>query len=341
MPQRFNVTQPESEMADNKLVAVTNEIYAARDDFEAVSIDRSINFEREAGFAVQIMQSSDYLLGIAMSAKQSVIQAVTNIAAIGISLNPAKKQAYLVPRDRKICLDISYMGLMDLAMATGSIMWAQAEVVREKDTFAKSGFDRPPLHEFNPFGKERGEIVGVYVVVKTASGDYLTHTMGIDAVYAIRARSESWKGGKASPWKSDPEEMIKKTCVKQAYKYWPKTDRLEKAIHHLNTDGGEGIELHADKPAGCPPEVLSAWTQKAKAAGTAAALEAIWKDGLAAIKPTKDMRAYETFKAVVSARGDDLKEKALPSSPAQPAPGDADDLDAEFQAQLAREAAQQ
>lgn len=42
--------------------------------------------------------------------------------------------------------------------------------------------------------------------------------------------------------------MIKKTCVKQAYKYWPKTDRLESAIHHLNTEGGEGIVIENQEP---------------------------------------------------------------------------------------------
>ncbi len=37
--------------------------------------------------------------------------------------------------------------------------------------------------------------------------------------------------------------MAKKTVVKRAYKYWPKTERLDTAIHHLNTDGGEGLAV--------------------------------------------------------------------------------------------------
>lgn len=240
----------------NALALITDDIYNTRDAFQSVLSDRSINFEREAGFAIQAITAKDYILSVAASDRQSVVNAVTNIAAIGISLNPAKKQAYLVPRDRKICLDISYMGLMDLAMATGSIRWAQAELVCENDGFARGRFDEPPTHTFNPFSKDRGPIVGVYVVVKTADGDYLTHTMEIGAVMDIRDRSEAWKSYKAGkakscPWLTDEGEMIKKTCVKQAYKYWPKTDRLEKAIHHLNTDGGEGLDFHKtpEKPA--------------------------------------------------------------------------------------------
>lgn len=210
-------------------------------EFVRRQISEDINFEAEAGFAIQAL-SSEYSTKIALQNRQSVIDAVTNVSAIGVSLNPAKKQAYLVPRSGKICLDISYMGLIDLAVATGSILWAQCILVYEQDDFILKGFDEPPHHKFNPFSKDRGLIIGAYACVKTPSSDYLTHTMPISDIYAIRDRSEGWKAGKATPWKSDEGEMIKKTVIKQAYKYWPKTSpQLENAIHHLNTDTVEGI----------------------------------------------------------------------------------------------------
>lgn len=227
----------------SNIQTITDYVYSAENAFSSVLVDKSINFEREAGFAVQVLTANDYALGMAVKNKQSVINAVTNIAAIGISLNPAKKQAYLVPRGGAICLDISYMGLMDLAMATGSIKWAQAALVYEHDAFASNGLDKQPTHSFNPFSKDRGAAVGVYVVVKTAENDYLTHTMSIDEIMAIKARSEAGNKGKG-PWASDFGEMAKKTCVKQAYKYWPKTERLEAAIHHLNTEAAEGIDFN-------------------------------------------------------------------------------------------------
>lgn len=220
---------------------ISDYVYGAEATFQNVLVDRSINFEREAGFAIQILTSGDYIAKLASSDKQSVVNAVTNIAAIGISLNPAKKQAYLVPRKGKICLDISYMGLIDLAVQAGSILWAQADLVYANDAFTLNGFDKPPTHSFNPFSKDRGDVVGAYVVVKTASGDYLTDCMSVEEINAIKNRSESVKAGKSSPWDTDYGEMAKKTVVKRAYKYWPKTDRLDAAIHHLNTDGGEGL----------------------------------------------------------------------------------------------------
>lgn len=225
-------------------IALRQGIDQARPMFERVS--NMAAFEVEAGFAMQSLMASDYIRNVALMNPQSVINAVGNIAAIGISLNPAKKQAYLVPRDGKICLDISYMGLLDLAIASGSIRWGQAELVYEKDTFELNGVDLAPTHKRDPFAQDRGKIIGVYVVVKTPEGDYLTTPMVIEEVYDIRARSSAWKAWvekkKSCPWVTDEGEMIKKTVIKRAYKTWPKTDRLDQAIHHLNTEAGEGLD---------------------------------------------------------------------------------------------------
>jgi recombination protein RecT len=293
----------------NAITTITQDIYATRDAFSAVASETGLNFEREAGFAIQTIQGNDYMTKVAMGNRQSVVNAVTNIAAIGISLNPAKKQAYLVPRDGKVCLDISYMGLMDLAMATGAIRWAQAEIVHANDSFALNGMDRPPTHSFDPFSGDRGEARGVYVVVKTSDGDYLTETMSVDEVNAIRDRSSAWKAyiekKKSCPWVTDWAEMAKKTVVKRAYKYWPKTEQLEKAIHHLNTDGGQG--LAPAEMGKADPELASRWIDQVVKSESTEGLADIWKHGLAEFKQAKDMAGYNQFKAAVEKRGEELK----------------------------------
>ncbi len=232
------------------LAVISGDIWATQDAFNAVLVDRSVNFEREAGFALQLLQNSDYLVKIANGNRQSLVNAITNVAALGVSLNPAKKQAYLVPRDGKVMLDLSWMGLLDLAVQCGSIAWAQAHVVYETESLQIQGYDKPPVHHRNPFGKDRGAIVGAYCVAKLASGNYLTETMTSEEIDGIRDRSSAWKAWikdkKKCPWVTDDPEMRRKTVVKRASKYWPRVpgdDRLEKAIHHLNTDGGEGLVL--------------------------------------------------------------------------------------------------
>ena len=284
----------------SNITVIEQDVYGARSSFASVLTDTALNFEREAEFAIQTFQNNDYAAKIAMSNRQSVVNAVTNIAAIGISLNPAKRQAYLVPRDGRICLDISYMGLMDLAMATGSILWAQAELVYSQDSFALNGFDQPPTHSYNPFAKDRGEVVGVYVVVKTANGDYLTTCMSRDEIDGIMNRSQSVKSGKSSPWKTDYGEMAKKTVVKRAYKYWPKTDRLDKAIHHLNTDAGEGLAQTASNQAG--GALAEKWIAQVVSAESLDALQSVWLAGKAEMQAARDVQSYAAFKQAVEQR---------------------------------------
>jgi len=289
----------------SNIALIEQDVYGTRDSFLSVLTDRSINFEREAGFAVQSLLGNDYATKIALSNRQSVINAVTNVAAIGISLNPAKKQAYLVPRDGKICLDISYMGLMDLAMATGALRWAQAALVYANDGFVLNGFDKPPTHNFKPFCKDRGDVVGVYVVVKTADDEYLTETMSTDEINAIRDRSSAWKAWvkdkKSCPWVTDWGEMAKKTCVKRAYKYWPKTERLEQAVHLLNNESGEGLASIESTPK-APTADSSKWVAEAKACTTKAELEAKWKAGGNALREAKDKAGYDKLKSAVIER---------------------------------------
>jgi len=242
----------------NELATIQNYVAEARQTFESVTVDRSITFEREAGFATQVLMAQEFTLKTALKNPQSVISAVSNIAAMGLTLNPAKKLAYLVPRDGRICLDISYAGLLDLAIASGSIRWGQAELVYQADSFALNGFDKPPSHHRDPFKTDRGSIVGAYVVVKTCDGDYLTTTMTLDEILSIRDRSSAWKNGQKGPWKTDPGEMMKKTVIKRAAKLWPKTDRLDGAIHHLNVDGEEGLPPIDNSPGGDEPVVSPA-----------------------------------------------------------------------------------
>lgn len=217
-----------------------------REFHDLAKVHGAVHWEAEKNYAIQLLYKSDFAVKVAQNHPVSVQNAVRNVAAIGLTLNPALKYAYLVPRDGQICLDVSYMGLMHLAQDTGSVMWAQAKLVHENDTYTNKGVSVEPEHVYQSFG-DRGVIVGAYCTAKTADGDFLTHEMSIADIYAIRDRSQAWKKQKAGPWKTDEKEMIKKTVVKQASKYWPKVERMQQAIDVINTDAGEGIDFEAER----------------------------------------------------------------------------------------------
>lgn len=237
----------------NELQIVQDDIQAVQTLFMSTLSSNNIKFEKECEFAMQAMTNNSSLLKAAINNRQSMRDAIVNVSALGISLNPALKDAYLVPRDGKVCLDISYMGLLNIAIDTGAIRWRQAKLVHANDTYEVVGVDKEPIHKREPFGN-RGEVVGAYCVVKTPDGDYLSEEMSVNEINLIRDSSATWKKSdkrEHSPWAKHWGEMAKKTVIKRAYKFWPKTDkgaRLESAIHLLNTENGEGFsnEKHSN-----------------------------------------------------------------------------------------------
>lgn len=220
-----------------------------------------MNYDAEKGFAIQLLKNNDYLMKAANESPNSLQQAITNVAAIGLSLNPAEKLAYLIPRNvkegkdqsgrdvwkTKIYLEPSYMGIIRLATDSGSIKWVQAYCVYKKDDFIDNGPGEKPKHLYNAFAslEERGAFKGVYCTAKTEN-DYLTTIMPAEKVYDIRGRSEAFKKWGSGPWKTDFQEMAKKAVIRQAFKTWPRTDerRMQALANAVDiSNDNEGIEL--------------------------------------------------------------------------------------------------
>lgn len=303
----------------NAIQLIEQTVYGLEAQFNAVAVDKSVSFKREAEFALQIIcGGGDYIRKIAAQNSQSVRDAVTNVAAIGISLNPAKKQAYLVPRKGGIVLQISWMGLIDLAVECGSILWGKAEIVRDGDTFEYRGMGKEPLHQFNPFDGQRldREILGAYCVAKTRDGDYLTEMMAIDEINAIRDRSDAWKSWvkdkKPCPWVTDPLEMQKKTVVRRGSKSWPRTsaehDRVRQAVHYMDTEGGEGVTFDNEQPQPVV-EGRANWIGQAALARSVAEMTKISKAGAKFFNEAKDREGFKAFAEAVQRRGAELRKK--------------------------------
>ena len=212
---------------------ITDLVAGVQLDFERrITAASPVQYAQEAHFALQQLAANSYLLGIAQNNPDSLRAALLNVAATGLSLNPVKKQAYLIPRNKAVVLDISYMGILHVAQMSGAIEWGQARIVRAGHTFRLTGINQAPVHEYNPFENDdaAGAIVGAYAVVKLPSGDFLTHCLNMDALLRIRSRSESFKSGKNSPWLTDPEPMMKKSAVRGLAPYMPYREAMVQAM---------------------------------------------------------------------------------------------------------------
>lgn len=219
--------------------------------------DQSITWAKESQFAIQQFQKNDFLAKTAISNPISAQNAIINVAAIGISLNPARNLAYLVPRDGMVCLDISYRGLLHIAQAAGVIKWGQCKLVHASDTYETNGLDKAPTHKYNAFvtPEERGPVIGGYCTVKTADGDYLTEEMSLAEIEDVRKVSKAGTSPKG-PWVNFWSEMARKTIVKRASKYWPRADRLDNATDMLNET--EGVFTEPTMPYTPDSEVIAA-----------------------------------------------------------------------------------
>ena len=233
----------------NELVEVKETLGAflnsIENDYLEMAIKDSDTFSQEVHFAMQLLSKNKFLLSTAKNNKQSLKNAILNISATGLTLNPISQYAYLIPRKGEVCLDISFRGVVKTAMDTGSVVFLEADTVFENDKFALNGIGIKPSFSKNPF-QDRGKIVGAFVTIRTIEGDYITTVMSIEELYKIRGMSEAYKKG-YGPWIEFEGEMLKKTVIKRAAKLWPKTDKfhiLEKVIAVQNEH--EGIDFESE-----------------------------------------------------------------------------------------------
>ena len=157
---------------------------------------------------------------------QSFLGAMMSAAQLGLEPNTPLGQAYLIPYwntkkgTREAQFQIGYKGLIDLAYRSGEVELVQAQCVYANDSF-ECRFGLEPKLEHIPADGERGELVKVYALFKTKSGGFGFEVMSVEDIKE-HARKYSQSYSKSySPWKTNFEEMAKKTVLKKCLKYAP------------------------------------------------------------------------------------------------------------------------
>jgi recombination protein RecT len=237
---------PEQSFPESKFQSVERKMQEAGFSPERV--------KQELAFALQIINRSKEL---PKCNGESILTAVTNISLIGLSLNPAAKEAYLIPRWNKAIggmeavLEPGYVGLVKLLTDAGSVTAMNTQLVKENDTFKIDLADNknPVTHTIDPKIK-RGNIIGVYSLGTLINGDRQVEYMALEEIEEIRGRSETYKAFvaekiKACTWVSDFGEMARKTVIKRIYKFLPRTaqmERIDQAVQLDNVDYDKRIE---------------------------------------------------------------------------------------------------
>jgi recombination protein RecT len=179
-------------------------------------------------------------------------------------------EAYLIPRKNgrltsqagrdvyEVQLTIGYQGMAKLFWQSPLAKSLDSEAVGENDEFDYAKGLEPRLHHKPTLG-ERGATIAYYSVATLTNGGFAFTVLSPLDVEKIRIRAKAGMGAADSPWKTDYDEMAKKTCLRRMFKLLPKSPELARALSQdegVRTDWAEdAIDITPEYPDAVPGEV--------------------------------------------------------------------------------------
>lgn len=221
---------------------------------------------------------------LAKCTKESILRGLCEGASMGLEVSGPRQESYLVPYKGVAALQVSWRGLIKLAIETERVAILYSEHVYENDEFqVQMGTNKQIVHVPKIDG-DRGRHTHTYAVVKYLNGEIDFEVMTKKELDAVKARAKSTRG----PWSTDEMEMHRKTPMKRLCKRIPQTDRLAQALE---------MDSQQERPA----EVIATVTSGTRAASLAARFaeseeEAPQEASVAASEPAPDPEVREEEK---------------------------------------------
>ncbi|MCQ6275781.1 recombinase RecT [Bacillus sp. V3B] len=196
------------------------------------ALPKHMDADRMARIALTAVRTTPKLLECD---QMSFLAAIMQSAQLGVEPNTGLGQAYLIPYGKQVQFQLSYKGLIDLAVRSGQYKAIYAHEVYENDEFEfHYGLTKDSIHKPAPI--PTGEPIGYYAVYHLKNGGY-------DFVYWTRERidhhakkfSQAVQKGWTSPWKTNYDAMAKKTVLKEVLKYAPKSIEVQKSVEADST----------------------------------------------------------------------------------------------------------
>ena len=182
---------------------------------------------------------------------KSFLGAMMQAAQLGVEPNTPLGQAYLIPYRNHGQLEcqfqLGYKGLVDLAYRSGEITDISAHEVHENDTFEYELGLEPKLKHV-PALKDRGPVILYYAVFHTKAGGYGFEVMSVDDIRSHMNKFSKAAQSGFSPWKTNFDEMAKKTVIKRVLKYAPIKTEFVRQVAQDETIKTNLAENMADLP---------------------------------------------------------------------------------------------
>jgi recombination protein RecT len=227
----------------NELQRITKELAprggSFAKEFKRYRSDEHLQWNIEKAYALEIISQSNALQ---KCSGESIARSLIDLGAMGLTLSPAMKLAYLIPYKNQCTVSPSYMGLEQIAYKTGFVEMIQTVLVHENDPEFNVWTDENGRHISHiEASGNRGKITHAYCIAWFSSGRQHIEVMDITELEACRDAATKKNLGQV-PFTytgAFKGEMFKKNVLRRGWKHWPRVDnpRIREMMNAVdNTD---------------------------------------------------------------------------------------------------------
>lgn len=186
--------------------------------------------KEEKLFILNDLLKDEYKYSLFAKNPNSLRNALIDLSASKLTLNPVLKYCYLVPRKNEITLMISYKGLIKLLVDNGTVKSVKAHEVYECDTFEVFwGSEERIIHKPNLLKRDESKVVYFYSKATLHNDIDVTEVMTVKEINRIKNCAMT-----KNIWDSWFEEMAKKTVIKRLLKNIVVSDFIAEIIEKDN-----------------------------------------------------------------------------------------------------------
>jgi len=172
---------------------------------------------------LSVVNNNNYLKN---ASPESVFSSALMAATLDLPVNPNLGFAYIIPYGQQAQFQVSYKGLIQLALRSGQFKTISVTPVYEgqiKQQNPLTGF------EFDWSNKQSDKVVGYAAYFSLINGFEKTMYMTVEEIQAHGKRFSKTYGN--GVWKTDFDAMAQKTCLKLLLsKYAPLSIEMQKAV---------------------------------------------------------------------------------------------------------------
>lgn len=220
------VAPPQNQQGPAAMKTLQELLFKHKDQIE-MALPRFMSVDRMIRIALTAATTTPALL---QCDPRTVAGCIVQAAILGLEPGSVLGEAYLIPYGKTCQLIPGYRGLLKLVRNSGELIMVNAQEVRQNDTFDfEDGLDPYLTHKRAPGGPDqRGPVVAYWAgaVLKGGGKQFVVMTK-----QEVEAHAKKYsKSVNSGPWKTEFDEMAKKTCIRKLAKYLPQSVEAKTAV---------------------------------------------------------------------------------------------------------------